>query len=1067
MSFKVYASLIGLMLLAITSVLHAEAPPSPAKLNITPVYQDLWLPDSYVPKEFRIDSQSVAANPSDPPRKSGSSQFFIIEVPHPSMGGKISVSSNVDDWIKITLSRMKVYPLIQNAKDIFAYDTYYYSSYTRKVDIGDQALFRPWTEWPWKPNRNMLDKTTHQWDYRSTEGIVRIGRVIFHIGIRGNLEIDRVDTDTGKGFVSYQGSITLKECPTREELDDKMRQVVDGVRSYADSMGWMKDGDVKKVKPSATVSTSKKTSDGKSKAGDSSSTDNDSSIPEFTPAELAAASSLAGGAALVGALMLMGMSGVGREDIVQAIRDLLRGHVPADSFDAWKQKYEALGWQYNVKDGVATFDPVDGCRNEEGLIWSSQKGAFIRPDAPVESASVSAIPKDGDVNEQGEVWSSLSGGYVDRKMYEQDLASRADIAEAGRLRYDDNVYVREARTDFIEAKKAHLDSEIKLVEKTAELLSLNLEQLQEKESGSRFYTKDRDEFFRTTIDKAVQVMKEGKDLDQMTADLDAINNMIERQGRPVFEPQKTARDKIEDGMMRGIATVADLALTKGAMSAVVSGFQTARDGILTGMSEGEALTRGTIQGAVEAATAGVGHLAGKFGMNQAIVMAGTNAAIGTATSFRDRIEQGQDLLSAVTRSLGDGAFAGTTSYVTDKVTDIGLDKAQPYIDQAKTYARTKLIRPFVDKTSPVLKIPAAFKPPAPVADLPPDVSGKLHAARGGIATGPNGEKVLAIEDAKTLMRDSRTGRVMKPNPTEFSDVTEAHANTIHAVKKSHDAATVSDYEKANPLSDAQKAKGVTRRECKVEDFNTPGKKTTMSVDRDQRMVETLYDKDGNVISRREVPRGEWEGHSQKYFAEATNYNEADFRKTLSSGEQKAFDSMSEGEKLKLYQEKHGWKCTDKYHTEASIDNSDQIIDPKTGKRITAGEPNILKVKRGEGTLQDAQGEGLMYVDKVRDAAASEQSVESFAQARKAVETYDGLRDGYAAQNLNTGTVKPGMRETMDVIRLNADAAAQGNPDAINRINNTLTKNGFRNMNDFADKIGGHIESLKWAKPKGG
>lgn len=790
------------------------------------------------------------------------------------------------------------------------------------------------------------------------------------------------------------------------------------------------------------------------------------SIPEFTPAELAAASSLAGGAALVGALLLMGMSGVGREDIIQALRDLLRGHVPVDSFDAWRQKYEALGWKYNVTNGVATFDPVDGCRNEDGAVWSSQKGAFINADEPVAPPSISSIPKDGHVNERGEVWSTLSGGYVGRDMYHKDMASLVEIENAGRLRYDDNVYVREARTDFIEAKKAHLDSEIKLVEKTAELLSLNLQQLQEKESGSRFYTQDRDEFFRTTIDKAVQVMKEGKNLDRMTADLDAINDMIERQGRPVFEPQKTARDRIEDGMMRGVATVADLALTKGGMNALVSGFQTARDGILTGMSEGEALTRGTIQGAVEAATAGVGHLAGKFGMNQAVVMAGTNAAIGTATSFRDRIEQGQDLLSAAARSLGDGAFAGTTSYVTDKVTDMGLDKAQPYISRAKDYVGTKIVQPFVDKVKPVLKVPTAFQPKVPV-DVHPDVAGKLHSARTNITTGQHGEKVLPMEDAKTLMRDSRTGRVMKPNPREFADVTEAHSNTVNNIKKAHDAATVSDYEKANPLSDAHKAKGVARRECKIEDFNTPGKKTTMSVDRDQRMVETLYDKDGNVISRREVPRAEWEGHSQKNFAEATNYNEHDFRKTLSPGEQKAFDGMSEGEKLKLYQEKHGWKCTDKFHTEASMDNSDQIIDPKTGKRITAGEPNILKVKRGEGTLQDAQGEGLMYVDKVRDAAASEQSVESFAQAKKAVETYDGLRNGYAAQNLETGTIKPGMRETMDVIKQNADAAAQGNPDAISRINDTLNKNGFKNMNDFADKIGGHIESLKWSRPKGG
>jgi hypothetical protein len=771
--------------------------------------------------------------------------------------------------------------------------------------------------------------------------------------------------------------------------------------------------------------------------------------PEFTPAELAAASALAGGAALVGSLLLLGMSGVGRGEVVQAIRDLLRGSRPPDSFGEWKQKYEALGWKYNESGGVATFDPVDGCINGEGLVWSSRQGAFVDPHAAAGPAPRGDFPRDGDVSESGEVWSSLSGGYVDRKTFDRDMASRAAIAEAGRLRHDDNPYVRDARNDFLRAKQDHLDAQVKLVEKSAALLALNMEQLQGKEAGSRFYTRERDEFFRTTVDKAKEALA-GQDLEKMAADLDAINEMIERQGRPTFEPQKTTRDRIEDGVMRTTALVADMALTKGGASALVSGFQTARDGILGGMSEGEALARGSLQGAVEAATAGVGHLAGKLGMNQAIVQAGTEAAIGAATSFRDQVAQGKDLLSAAARALGDGAFAGGASYVTDKVSDIGLAHAQPCLDKMKARFQA-----------------AGAVPPAPQGGIPAEVAGKLDAARGRIAGGANGEKVLPIEDAKALMRDSRAGRVMKHDPGGFAEVTEAHANTVREIKAAHDAATVADYENAHPLSDAQKAQGAARRECRVEDFSTPGKETAMSVDRDQRLMETLYDTDGNVISRREVPRQEWEGYSQKNFAEATRYNEGEFRDTLADGERAAFERMSEGEKLKFYQEKHGWKCTDKHHVEASIDNSDQIIDPKTGRRTSAGEPNILKVKRGEGTLADAQGEALMYGEKVRDAVASEQPAESFAQAKKAVETYDGLRDGYEKQNLYAGKVKAPMRETMDVIRQNADAAAQGDSAAIGGINETLQRNGFRDMIDFADKIGGHIESLKWSWPKGG
>ena len=102
-------------------------------------------------------------------------------------------------------------------------------------------------------------------------------------------------------------------------------------------------------------------------------------IPELTPAEIATAAGIAGGTALLGSLLMLGASGVRREEALQAIRDLLRGQVPEDPFEAWKRKYEALGWKYNEKNGVATFDPVDGARNEGGEIYSAERGGFVRP----------------------------------------------------------------------------------------------------------------------------------------------------------------------------------------------------------------------------------------------------------------------------------------------------------------------------------------------------------------------------------------------------------------------------------------------------------------------------------------------------------------------------------------------------------------------------------------------------------------------------------------------------------------------------------------------------------------
>lgn len=422
---------------------------------------------------------------------------------------------------------------------------------------------------------------------------------------------------------------------------------------------------------------------------------------DLSPAEVAAASTLAGGAALLGALSLMGATDVGRDDVIQAIRDLIRSEGSIDSFTQWKQKYESLGWRYTVTDGIATFEPVEGCRNAEGLVWSAQQGAFVNPSDTPASPTVAATPKEGDINERGEVWSSLSGGYVDRKLYEQDLASREAIARAARLEYDDNPYVREAREAHTEASQAHLDSQLELVRKNAELLSLNLRQLQEKEAASRYYTKERDEFFKTIRERAERVLREGTDPEKMAAELDAINNMVERQARPSFEPQLTTQDKIEDGIMRGVATAADMTLTGGGMNALVTGFQTARDGVIEGISEGEAITRGVIQGAAEAGTAAIGHLAGQYGMNQAATVAGANAASEAAVSFRDQIEQGRDPLDAAARAIGDGAFAGGTSFVTDTATDIAKEKASTVLKKAPKGATTSGSSPADTAVPPV------------------------------------------------------------------------------------------------------------------------------------------------------------------------------------------------------------------------------------------------------------------------------------------------------------------------------------------------------------------------------
>lgn len=161
-------------------------------------------------------------------------------------------------------------------------------------------------------------------------------------------------------------------------------------------------------------------------------------VSELTPAEIATAAGLAGGTALLGSLLMLGASGVRRDEAIAAIRDLLRGHVPEDPYEAWKRKYEALGWKYSEKDGVATFDPMDGARNEAGEVYSAERGGFVPAG---EGSRVLTTAKDGDVNARGEIWSENDGGWVQRAYWDQERSRAADlearrageIAEAERI----------------------------------------------------------------------------------------------------------------------------------------------------------------------------------------------------------------------------------------------------------------------------------------------------------------------------------------------------------------------------------------------------------------------------------------------------------------------------------------------------------------------------------------------------------------------------------------------------------------------------------------------------------
>jgi hypothetical protein len=401
---------------AITAQILAAlgSPPlSPASLNIKPIYEGLWLPTGYVPGKYRCASESVSANPANPPRKISYPQSFLYEAPFPSHGGKFDPDSNVDDWRRVNISSMTLYATAQDARGAMLYHAY--PSFSRIASFGDESLFREWEEIPWKmPSSSYASKLydkDHDWNVRSTEGFVRIGRVVFRISIRGVLMIDRVDADTGKGFKSFQGFITVAEVPSRTELEEDLHRFVAQVRSYAGAQGWLTDPQT------ATSSTGERPSSMTPMVGvmpdvrtGTPKSNQLSSRPPFGDAP----DDSAGG--IVSVISGNGATTKTPDAMVSSAVTAL-GTLVVSGLTALGAGLMMFGM------GVSPQDVIDGVKE----LFS---GTPPEPPAYVEpSPSPPPIHHDGDVNESGEVWSDEDRGWVGRNLYDQERNRRRDITD--------------------------------------------------------------------------------------------------------------------------------------------------------------------------------------------------------------------------------------------------------------------------------------------------------------------------------------------------------------------------------------------------------------------------------------------------------------------------------------------------------------------------------------------------------------------------------------------------------------------------------------------------------------
>lgn len=1007
---SIFCGALMVMQPLLAQALPDQGPPSPASLNIKTVYEGLFLPTKYMPGSYRCELGAAVFNAANPPRKSSGWQMFVCEVPFPSMGGRRNAASNVDDWKVVSISDMTLYPTAENAHDVLVYRTYR-SSYSRSLGLGHEAVFKPWEEQPWRktagPVSKLYDKD-HAWDRRSTEGYVRIGRLLFRINIRGSLMIDRVDADTGKGFKSFQGFITIAEAPTCADLEQDLSTFVTAVHSYAGDMGWLTD------LPTGTPIA----------APPPKRTPPPSPPPPPPPAITKVPTTPpAGGQKPVPTPTSNGTeresTGVGTEE---QIPELPPG--AAAGAAAGAGLLVGIGsWLFNRAMGVKLSDLGD--------LFSSPVEPPPPPAEPPYLLFQEPPHQDGEVNDKGEVWDAQLSGWVGRNLYEQDRQRPLDLevkAEADRMA---------SRSQDADVKKLYdrtLEDRDTLqrlrnagVQMEADWTRGDLEELFNKEMRKGPLPPERLLLIAQIWNK-IQEAQDNNDYQAGLDSLDQINKLIQAQGRKTYEPVYTKRDLAEDVVMRVGATILDLGGGGGYANASISFIQGARECVRHGADSADAIMEGTKNALLEIATFKVAAVGERLGFNPAKVLATTVGATRGSITMRDALAQGDSLAKAATKGFFDGAFNATA-----------------------TYGIGKLMEKPAAKLSDVVWGP---KPTPNLTAVPddPHVARELANAKRNISIGSDGKKYLDLDDALRLQQKTTVMRTVKQGLAD-PEVADALKNTLNNLKKTHDSVLVDKIKAKYPE--------LAGEEIRVKDISTPTNKdaNAPSVDRDA--VVQRRNADGDWV---EMPRQKWKNLSEEAFAEVTGHSENPnrFRAGLTPAERARYDAMGKQEQLEFYQEKHQWKMTDKSHMEASRAYSDQRISA-TGRRTQVSKENINinRVKRGEADVDDAEGLGMMARAKISNEVQNNNPSEAFAQAKKEVQLLQETRTGLQARGRDVGRLPENMQKAIKLVETHGDRAARI-PKVANQLEAALQEHGFSNIDDFSAKLGSQIGALKIA-----
>ncbi len=309
-------------------------------------------------------------------------------------------------------------------------------------------------------------------------------------------------------------------------------------------------------------------------------------------------------------------------------------------------------------------------------------------------------------------------------------------------------------------------------------------------------------------------------------------------------------------------------------------------------------------------------------------------------------------------------------------------------------------------------------------EIAPDPIKRL---RRGMVAKADGNHVVKTEDMLECMRDPRAMRSLKKASPELQD---AFNRTREAMYKQHDDGV---------KTSVSEKTGIPESDLRIDDFRTPGGAgSNINTDRDYRLLYRAgVDANGKDIWF-EVPKEKWQDISYKKFGELT-------------GKPPGTSDLD-------WATKHMQLATDKAHIEASPDYSDHSIDPNTGKKIII-RPNILAVEEGTSRLYDSAALGNMYHEKVHASLRVGQLSEAIAQAKKSVDTLNKVRHGYRMQNLDVGHLHPNIQHGMGIVK-NAPTDLSATPAAMAKFNKQMNDAGFRDLEDFSNKLASNYDALK-------